>query len=235
MTELLCVSGSLLDDGQASICIGGEQPSSACFSGNIVWQTGSAPSVIAAQITCAPSVNNPGGADPNTGTFTQLLDSPQTGLPPGGNKALLLSVHNITGGTGPYTVDFTQVQWSITYDAPYSYDVEVFWGLNMNFVSLTGSGGNSVAGGTGITQPSGSPLNSGAIVSGVGASDYASFGPRLTVPTVPYTPFSFSHQTVGGIVTVTDSLGASQSFPLTFCGSTWAVTGGGGGGGPLIL
>jgi hypothetical protein len=236
MTELLCVDGILLDDAQDSVCIGGVAVSAVCIGGNIVWERANA-SAITAEITCAPSPDNPGGADPSTGSLTGLEDTFESEIPDGGNKALLLSVHSITGGTGPYTVDFTEVQWFISYDNPAVYGAEVFWGLNMNIVPLTGAGSNSVSGSSGITQPPlGSPVNPGAIVTGVGAGDFAAFGPRLTVPSVPFTPFFFSHNYNGvpaSVVTITDSLGASVQIQIPTCGDTWTVQPDAGGGGPL--
>ena len=190
-------------------------------------------SALSATMTFAPTVANPGGADPNAGAELELLDviwQATGGVPDGLNKALYLVVSGIAGGTGPYTVDFSGVQWSMTPDNLTLVGAEVFWGLNQNVVPLTGTGNQSIApisAGVSGTAPA------AAVVTGLTSADFASFAPRLNVPTLPplaNTPILFAHTYASGTVTVTDS--ASNTLVLTVPAyfDDWSLVNGSGGG-----
>lgn len=192
---------------------------------------------LAATLTFAPSAANLGGADPAAGTLSELLDvswQALGGVPDGLNKALYLVVSGITGGIGPYTVDFSGVEWSITTDVTLAKGVEVFWGLNQHLVPITGAGNQSIA--VGLTGQAGT-APAAAVVTGLTSADFASFAPRLRVPILlprGATPILFTHGYAAGTVTVTDA--ASNTLVLTVPAYTddWelvdAGSGGGGGG-----
>lgn len=194
----------------------------------IVTVTDAAAPAITASISYAPSPGNLGGPDPATGTFAGLLDVGGGAVPSGGNKGLYLVVSGISGGVGPYTVDFEGVQWQIQddYSGPGTYvdEIEVFWGKNLGVVSNTGTGNLSLTGNPGGvfgTAPA------AASVPAVSGSDYAAFVPRGTIlqsGNAALLPVNLFHSYSAGSVVITDSASNSVTVPVPAYSDDWNIT-----------
>lgn len=243
----LPASVSFTDNGDGTYTLNGNFPATSGTTNYTVTATNAAgstmtignsivanaaTSVISATINVAPSFSNPGGADPSAGTNTSLIDTSGDGQPSpsiGLHKSLMLVVSNISGGTGPYTVDFSGVSWSIGFTSTTpsldpAWDAEVFWDANVNVVDVNATGNQSVAGTNGTV---GGATPAGSTVSGLTSADYAKLAPRLTVPIAPNAailPVTVTHQYLGGSIVITDSLGATETINFPSFNDSWEVT-----------
>lgn len=171
-------------------------------------------SPITATFTYAPTVGNPGGANPSLGTLTELLDVPPGVVGVELNKGIYAVVSDVQGGDGgPYTVDFSGLPWRLdqrdidaAVDVDFSSAVVESWGLNMHLLAGTDPGLAStptVVGTTSGTAPA------AAVVSGVNAgTDFASYIPQTRSSGTSTSAELWFQHTVGPVsVTVTDGSG----------------------------
>ena len=174
---------------------------------------------ITATFTYAPSVDNPGAMDPNTGTFTQLLHVTNPSNTSSISKRLACVIHNINGGDGgPYSVDFDNVNYTI-------HSIGCGPGASVTGVDLRWY--NTVYGAAQLTsQPNSGSFPNSAVVTGVSGSNYAWCGATAVWSGVPNYPTTVIH-TFSGNVIVSDNSGNTLTIALPSGseGSTNASTG----------
>lgn len=206
-------------------CRGGSTVTSVCRGGEELLL---AP--ITATFTYAPTTANLGGADPTSGTLTELDDAPGAGAPSGGlNKGLYAVVSGITGGDGgPYTVNFAGLSWQIDEEAGFTQidNIALHWAANQNLLGVAATPNQLVAV-AGSMHSGLAPI--GASVPGVVASTgYAMFTAQIRAGNDPTPAFGgayeFVHSMGAGTVTVTDGSGNSATITAPAITDEWFAT-----------
>lgn len=182
---------------------------------------------ITAEAVYAPSVDFPDG------TFTELLDVASTDVASGGaNKGLALIIRNISGGDGgPYTVDFSQVDWIVQEDGTSMDRVEVNWGKNTLPILLNPVAAQQATV-NGPSSPPGAGLSggnhAGAIVANVTASDWAGIRPTAVLTTAPpngLLPYFIGCGYPNNVVVVSDGSGNSMNINVSAHSDLYSITG----------
>ena len=201
------VGSGRLDVGQFGGCTGTPTDNGGCTP------------PLAATVTYAPSVANPGLPDPTIGSFTELLHVNPPASVTGLEKQVYISVHDISGGDGgPYSVDFSGITYSVSAMGCFSQlatGADIGWGRDGSI--LTTNAGQPISGSFPVT----------AVVTGVngsGASHAFCFA-TVQLASVPGNFTPFTHRYTGtNTVTITD--GSSNSLVLTLPGGSEGNTSG---------